>query len=144
MPEASEDAKTLGEVVVVGYGTQRKKDLTGSISTISDRNFQKGNIVSPEQLIAGKIAGVAVTAPSGAPGAGSRIRIRGGASLGDDNPLIVVDGVPLEGSGVGGIANGLALINPNDIENVTVLKDASAAAIYGSRASNGEIGRAHV
>lgn len=134
-----EDAKTLGEVVVVGYGTQRKKDLTGSIATISDRNFQKGNIASPEQLIAGKIAGVAVTAPSGAPGAGSRIRIRGGASLDSDDPLIVVDGVPLGNDGIGGIANGLALINPNDIESVTVLKDASAAAIYGSRASNGVI-----
>ncbi len=134
-----EDAKTLGEVVVVGYGTQRKKDLTGSISTISERNFQRGNIASPEQLIAGKIAGVAVTAPSGAPGAGSRIRIRGGASLGDDNPLIVVDGVPLGNDGIGGIANGLSLINPNDIESITVLKDASASAIYGSRASNGVI-----
>jgi TonB-dependent starch-binding outer membrane protein SusC len=136
----AEDAKTLGEVVVVGYGTQKKKDLTGSIATLSERNFQKGSINSPEQLIAGKIAGVAVTAGSGAPGGGgSRIRIRGGASLGGDAPLIVVDGVPLSEKGPDGIGNGLSLINPNDIESVTVLKDASAAAIYGSRASNGVI-----
>jgi TonB-dependent starch-binding outer membrane protein SusC len=134
-----EDTKTLGEVVVVGYGTAKKKDLTGSIATISERNFQRGNIASPEQLIAGKIAGVAITPGSGAPGSGSRIRIRGGSSLSGDDPLIVVDGVPLGSSGVGGIANGLALINPNDIESISVLKDASAAAIYGSRASNGVI-----
>ncbi len=134
-----EDAKTLGEVVVVGYGTQKKKDLTGSISTLSERNFQKGNIASPEQLIAGKIAGVAVTPGSGAPGSGSQIRIRGGSSLSSDDPLIVIDGVPLGSAGIGGISNGLSLINPNDIESITVLKDASAAAIYGSRASNGVI-----
>ncbi len=135
-----EDAKTLGEVVVVGYGTQKRKDLTGSISSISERNFQRGSIASPEQLIAGKIAGVAVTSGNGAPGGGGgRIRIRGGASLGGDAPLIVVDGVPLSEKGPEGIGNGLSLINPNDIESVTVLKDASAAAIYGSRASNGVI-----
>jgi TonB-dependent starch-binding outer membrane protein SusC len=142
-----EDTKTLGEVVVVGYGTQKKKDLTGSITTVSERNFQRGNIASPEQLIAGKIAGVAITPGSGAPGSGSRIRIRGGSSLSSDDPLIVIDGVPVSGGGsknsstenIGGIANGLALINPNDIESITVLKDASAAAIYGSRASNGVI-----
>lgn len=133
-----EDAKTLGEVVVVGYGTQRKKDLTGSVASLSERNFQKGNIASPEQLIAGKIAGVAITQGSGAPGSASRIRIRGGASFGDDKPLIVIDGVPL-GNDVGGIANPLATLNPNDIESVNILKDASAAAIYGSRASNGVI-----
>jgi TonB-dependent starch-binding outer membrane protein SusC len=142
-----EDTKTLGEVVVVGYGTQKRKDLTGSITTISERNFQRGNIASPEQLIAGKIAGVAITPGSGAPGSGSRIRIRGGSSLSSDDPLIVIDGVPVSGGGnkgsatenIGGIANGLALINPNDIETITVLKDASATAIYGSRASNGVI-----
>ena len=133
----AEDAKTLGELVVIGYGTQKKKDLTGSIVTVSERNFQKGNIVSTDQLIAGKIAGVAITPGSGAPGSGGRIRIRGGSSLSADDPLIVVDGVPLATGGIGGISNGLSLINPNDIESITVLKDASAAAIYGSRASNG-------
>jgi TonB-dependent starch-binding outer membrane protein SusC len=142
-----EDAKTLGEVVVVGYGTQKKKDLTGSITTISERNFQRGNIASPEQLIAGKIAGVAITPGNGAPGSGSRIRIRGGSSLSSDDPLIVIDGVPISGGGnkgsategIGGISNGLSLINPNDIADITILKDASATAIYGSRASNGVI-----
>jgi TonB-dependent starch-binding outer membrane protein SusC len=142
-----EDAATLGEVVVVGYGTQKKKDLTGSITTISERNFQRGNIASPEQLIAGKIAGVAITPGNGAPGSGSRIRIRGGSSLSSDDPLIVIDGVPISGGGnkgsategIGGISNGLSLINPNDIADVTILKDASATAIYGSRASNGVI-----
>ncbi len=143
----SEDTKTLGEVVVIGYGTSKKKDLTGSIASINEKDFQKGNIASPEQLIAGKIAGVSITPSTGAPGGGSRIRIRGGASLLQDDPLIVVDGVPLAGSGItgsatagiGGIANGLSLINPNDIESINVLKDASASAIYGSRASNGVI-----
>ena len=133
----AEDTKTLGEVVVIGYGTQKRKDLTGSIVSISERNFQKGNISTAEQLVAGKIAGVAITPNGGAPGSGSTIRIRGGSSLSADDPLIVVDGVPLATGGIGGIANGLSLINPNDIESITVLKDASAAAIYGSRASNG-------
>lgn len=133
-----EDSKTLGEVVVVGYGTQKKKDLTGSIVSISERNFQKGNIASAEQLIAGKVAGVVITPNGGAPGSGGTIRIRGGSSLnGTNDPLIVIDGVPLATSGIGGVANPLSLINPNDIESITVLKDASAAAIYGSRASNG-------
>ena len=133
------EGATLNEVVVIGYGSQKKKDLTGSIATVSERNFQKGNIVSAEQLVAGKIAGVNITPGSGAPGAGGRIRIRGGSSLSADDPLIVIDGVPLATGGIGGIANPLSLINPNDIESVTVLKDASAAAIYGSRASNGVI-----
>ena len=131
------EGNTLSEVVVIGYGTQKKKDLTGSIVSVSERNFQKGNIVTAEQLVAGKIAGVNITPNGGAPGAGSRIRIRGGSSLSADDPLIVIDGVPLASGGIGGVANPLSLINPNDIESVTVLKDASAAAIYGSRASNG-------
>lgn len=133
----SDDSKALGELVVIGYGTQKKKDLTGSIVSVTERDFQKGNIATPEQLIAGKMAGVNITPSTGAPGGGATIRIRGGASLLDDNPLIIVDGVPLENRGVSGVANPLSLINPNDIESVTVLKDASAAAIYGSRASNG-------
>jgi TonB-dependent starch-binding outer membrane protein SusC len=134
----AEDSKTLGEVVVVGYGTQKKKDLTGSIVSISERNFQKGNITTAEQLIAGKVAGVTITPNGGAPGSGGTIRIRGGSSLsGSNDPLIVIDGVPLATEKIGGVANPLSLINPNDIESVTVLKDASASAIYGSRASNG-------
>lgn len=134
------DDQVLGEVVVVGYGTQRKSDLTGSIASVSADDFQQGAITTPEQLISGKVAGVAITSNSGAPGAGSTIRIRGGASLNASNdPLIVIDGVPVSNSGISGSANPLSLINPNDIENFTVLKDASATAIYGSRASNGVI-----
>jgi iron complex outermembrane receptor protein len=130
----------LNEVVVVGYGTQRKRDLTGAISSVSRKDFVKGALQTPEQLIAGKVAGVQISSNGGAPGAGSRIRIRGGASLNASNdPLIVIDGVPVDNGGVAGSTNPLNLINPNDIENFTVLKDPSAAAIYGSRASNGVI-----
>jgi TonB-dependent starch-binding outer membrane protein SusC len=131
---------SLNEVVVIGYGTARKKDLIGATTTVSSRDFQKGNISTPEQLILGKVAGVNITSNGGAPGAGSTIRIRGGTSLSASNdPLIIIDGVQLSGGGVAGSANALALINPNDIETFTILKDASAAAIYGSRASNGVI-----
>ncbi|MFN4977124.1 MAG: SusC/RagA family TonB-linked outer membrane protein [Bacteroidota bacterium] len=136
----SSTSSTLGEVVVIGYGAARKKDLTGSVASISSKDFVKGALTTPEQLIQGKVAGVQITSNSGAPGAGSTIRIRGGASLNASNdPLIVVDGMPLDNSGISGQANPLSLINPNDIENFTILKDASAAAIYGSRASNGVI-----
>src|SRR5690606_11788990 len=115
-------------------------DLTGSIASVSSDDFQQGAITTPEQLISGKIAGVAITSNNGAPGSGSTIRIRGGASLNASNdPLIVIDGVPVSNSSISGAANPLNLINPNDIENFTVLKDASATAIYGSRASNGVI-----
>lgn len=131
---------SLGEVVVIGYGTAKKKDLTGAVSVISSKDFVKGQITTPEQLIAGKVAGVQITSNGGAPGAGSTIRIRGGASLNASNdPLIVIDGVPVDNSGVSGSPNPLSLINPNDIESFNILKDASAAAIYGSRASNGVI-----
>lgn len=131
---------SLGEVVVTGYGTARKKDLTGSITNITAKDFNKGPVTSPEQLVVGKIAGVQITTGGGMPGAGSRIRIRSGASLNASNdPLIVVDGIPLETGGISGTANPLALINPNDIESFNILKDASATAIYGSRASNGVI-----
>ena len=130
----------LNEVVVIGYGTARKKDLTGATTVVSSKDFQKGAIATPEQLILGKVAGVNITSNGGAPGAGSTIRIRGGSSLTASNdPLIIIDGVQLSGSGVAGSPNGLSLINPNDIETFTILKDASAAAIYGSRASNGVI-----
>jgi TonB-linked SusC/RagA family outer membrane protein len=133
-------AESLSEIVVVGYGTQKKSDLTGSITSVSSKDFVKGQITTPEQLIAGKVAGVRITTNGGAPGSGSTIRIRGGASLSaSNNPLIVIDNVPLAESGVAGAANGLALINPNDIESFNILKDASATAIYGSRASNGVI-----
>ncbi|MGG9972213.1 SusC/RagA family TonB-linked outer membrane protein [Ferruginibacter sp. SUN002] len=138
--ELKPSSNVLGDVVVIGYGTQKKKELTGAIATVTAKDFQKGNIVSPEQLIAGKVAGVSVTSNSGSPGSGSTIRIRGGASLNASNdPLIVVDGVPLSGNNIYGAANSLALINPNDIESFTVLKDAASTAIYGSRASNGVI-----
>jgi TonB-linked SusC/RagA family outer membrane protein len=131
---------SLNEVVVTGYGTAKRKDLTGSISTITSKDFNKGSITTPEQLIAGKVAGVQITSNGGAPGSGSTIRIRGGASLNaSNNPLIVIDGVPIDNNGISGVANPLALINPNDIESFNILKDASATAIYGSRASNGVI-----
>jgi TonB-dependent starch-binding outer membrane protein SusC len=133
-------SQQLNDVVVVGYGTARKKDLSGSITAISSKDFQKGAIATPEQLILGKVAGVNITTNGGAPGSGSTIRIRGGTSLRASNdPLIIIDGVQLSGGGISGSANALALINPNDIETFNILKDASAAAIYGSRASNGVI-----
>lgn len=131
---------TLSEVVVIGYGTSKKKDLTGSVTTINARDFDKGAITTPEQLISGKVSGVQITSNGGAPGSGSTIRIRGGASLNASNdPLIVIDGVPVDNSGIAGVADALSLINPNDIESFNILKDASAAAIYGSKASNGVI-----
>ena len=133
-------ATDLNAVVVIGYGTARKKDLTGSVSNVTSKDFVKGPITTPEQLIAGKVAGVQITAGSGMPGSGSRIRIRGGTSLNASNaPLIVVDGFPLDNRGIDGAAGNLSLINPNDIESITILKDASAAAIYGNRAANGVI-----
>jgi TonB-dependent starch-binding outer membrane protein SusC len=135
-----ESALNLNEVVVIGYGTARKKDLTGSVATVTAKDFQKGIITTPEQLIAGKVAGVQISSNNGAPGAGSRIRIRGGTSLNASNdPLIVIDGVPIDNGGINGAPNPLSLINPNDIESFNILKDASAAAIYGSRANNGVI-----
>ncbi len=138
--QMASSAQSLNEVVVIGYGSERKKDLSGSIATVTSRDFQKGQITTPEQLIAGKVAGVSVISNSGAPGAGSQIRIRGGASInGSNDPLIVIDGVPLSPTGISGAANPLSLINPNDIESFSILKDASAAAIYGNRASNGVI-----
>ena len=133
-------ASSGNEVVVVGYGTTRKKDVTGSVITVTSKDFQKGNIASPEQMIAGKVPGVSIISGGGQPGGGSQIRIRGGSSLNASNdPLIVVDGIPLAGDAIGGSPNPLSLINPNDIESFTVLKDASAAAIYGTRAANGVI-----
>ena len=133
-------AGDLNEVVVVAYGSARKKDLIGATTTVSSKDFQKGAIATPEQLILGKVAGVSIVNNGGAPGAGSTIRIRGGSSLAASNdPLIIIDGVQLSGGGIAGSPNALSLINPNDIETFTVLKDASATAIYGSRATNGVI-----
>ncbi len=130
----------LDEVVVVGYGTTVTKDLTGSVTSLTAKDFQEGTISTPEQLVAGKMAGVKITSNGGAPGSGSRIRIRGGTSLNASNdPLIVIDGVPIDNNGIAGSANALNLINPSEIESISVLKDASAAAIYGSRAANGVI-----
>lgn len=134
------NAQQLSDVVVIGYGAVKKRELTGAIATVGSKDFQKGIMTSPEQLIAGKIAGVSVTSNSGSPGAGSTIRIRGGASLNASNdPLIVIDGVPLTSTNIYGASNPLSLINPNDVESFTVLKDAASTAIYGSRASNGVI-----
>jgi len=135
------DTQSLADVVVIGYGTQRKSDLTGSVSSVSSNDFNTGLISSPEQLINGKVSGVQIMSNSGSPTAGSTIRIRGGASLNASNdPLIVLDGLPLENGGISGNTNNfLSLINPDDIENITILKDASSTAIYGSRASNGVI-----
>jgi iron complex outermembrane receptor protein len=136
----SQTTDQLSEVVVIGYGSVRKKDLTGSVSTVTSKDFNTGAITTPEQLIAGKVAGVSIISNNGAPGSGSTIRIRGGASLNASNdPLIVIDGMPIDNGGISGQANPLALLNPNDIESFSVLKDASAAAIYGARASNGVI-----
>ncbi|RYZ62846.1 MAG: TonB-dependent receptor [Chitinophagaceae bacterium] len=133
-------ASGLNEIVIVGYGTARRRDLTGSVTTVTTKDFNRGNIVSPEQLIAGKVAGVSITSNDGAPGSGSTIRIRGGSSLNASNdPLIVIDGMPVSNSNIAGVANPLSMLNPNDIASFTVLKDASATAIYGSRASNGVI-----
>lgn len=135
------ESMTLDNLVVIGYGTQRKGDLTGAVSSVSSKDFNTGLIGSPEQLINGKVSGVQIMSNSGSPTGGSTIRIRGGASLNASNdPLIVLDGVPLENGGISGNSgNFLSLINPSDIESMTILKDASSTAIYGSRASNGVI-----
>jgi TonB-dependent starch-binding outer membrane protein SusC len=135
-----EDATALTEVVVIGYGTQTKRDLTGSVDLVTAKDFNKGSIVSADQLLAGKAPGVRITNAGGQPDSEPNIRIRGGASLtANNNPLIVIDGVPIDNSNPAGVKNPLSLINPNDIESFSVLKDASATAIYGSRASNGVI-----
>jgi len=145
------DTKALSEVVVVGYGTTKSKDLTGSVAVINSENFNKGVIQTPDQLFQGRLAGVNVTPSSGEPGAASTITIRGSSAIrGNQDPLYIIDGVPLDNSnamlatmsGVEGMStpkNPLLFLNPNDIESMTVLKDASSAAIYGSRAANGVI-----
>lgn len=134
------DISQLGEIVVIGYGEIKKDDATGSVLSIGEDDFNPGAVGSPQELLLGKAAGVVITSGGGAAGSGQTIRIRGGSSLRANNdPLIVVDGMPLESAGISGMANPLSTINPNDIETFSVLKDASATAIYGSRASNGVI-----
>ena len=135
-----EDVQQLGDVVVIGYGAVRKKDLTGSVNLVTDKDFNKAPAVNADQLIQGKIAGVQMTSASGAPGEGQTIRVRGNGSLSlTSNPLIVIDGVPMNDGGVGGSRSIFNSINPEDIESMTVLKDASSTAIFGSRAANGVI-----
>ncbi|NDI99523.1 SusC/RagA family TonB-linked outer membrane protein [Flavobacterium sp. LaA7.5] len=135
-----EDATQLQEVVVIGYGTTTKRDATGSLTTVNTDEFNKGAITTADQLLTGRAPGVRITSAGGQPDAAPNIRIRGGSSLGaQNNPLIIIDGVPLDFVNPAGVNNPLSLVNPNDIESFTVLKDASATAIYGSRASNGVI-----
>ena len=135
-----EDSEFLDEIVVIGYGTVKKDDLTGSVSAIKAEDINRGAVTNTQDMLKGKIAGVLITPGDGGPGSGSRIRIRGSASLNASNdPLIVIDGVPVAQGAGGAMSNPLDLLNPNDIESFTVLKDASSSAIYGSRASNGVI-----
>lgn len=135
-----EDAIALGEVVAIGYGTVKKSDATGSITAIKPEKLNKGLTTNAQDMMVGKIAGVNVTSEGGAPGGGSKIRIRGGSSLNASNdPLIIIDGLAVDNNGIKGVSNLLSTLNPNDIESFTVLKDASSTAIYGSRASNGVI-----
>ncbi|MGU9939595.1 SusC/RagA family TonB-linked outer membrane protein [Empedobacter brevis] len=132
--------ENLKEVVVIGYGTAKKEDITGSVNQLNSEDFNKGSITSAQELMTGKIAGVVVTSAGGAPGDGQNILIRGNSSLSlNSQPLYVVDGVPLGDSNIGGSRNPLDFLNPNDIETMTILKDASATAIYGSRAANGVV-----
>lgn len=134
------DLEQLEEVVVIGYGQVKKEDATGSVATVSASDFNTGSTSSPQDLIMGKVAGVHIQAEGGAPGSSAKIRIRGGSSMSASNdPLIVIDGMPIDNRTIDGMSNVLTSINPNDIETFTVLKDASSTAIYGSRASNGVI-----
>ena len=146
-----EDIEALGEVVVIGYGTTTVRDATGSVAAVTSEDFNQGVISSPEQLIQGKTAGVQISQSSGEPGAGVDIRIRGANSVrSNNNPLFVIDGIPLSGEstaaegknvglGTSSVKNPLAFLNPNDIESISILKDASATAIYGSRGANGVV-----
>ena len=140
MVTLEDDSQVLDAVVVIGYGSVKKNDMTGSVTAIKPDKLNKGLITNAQDMMTGKIAGVSVVSKGGAPGAGATIRIRGGSSLTAENdPLIVIDGLAMDNKGVKGLSNPLSMVNPNDIESFTVLKDASATAIYGSRASNGVI-----
>ena len=135
-----DQAQQMNEVVVIGYGAVKKSDLTGSVTALKPDSKNKGLVVNAQDMLAGKVAGVSVTSDGGTPGGGANIRIRGGSSLNaSNNPLIVIDGVAMDQTGVKGVSNPLSLVNPQDIESFNVLKDASATAIYGSRGSNGVI-----
>lgn len=135
-----EDSELLDEVIVVGYGVVRKNDATGSVTAIKPDEMNRGLTTNAQEMIQGKIAGVTVTSADGTPGGAGTIRVRGGSSLSaSNNPLIVIDGLAMDNNGIQGVSNPLSMVNPNDIESFTVLKDASATAIYGSRASNGVI-----
>ena len=135
-----DDSHALNEVVVIGYGVARKNDLTGSVTALKPDEKNHGLVTNAQDMIQGKIAGVNVTSDGGTPGGGATIRIRGGSSLNaSEDPLIVIDGLAMDNVGIKGAANPLTMVNPNDIESFTVLKDASATAIYGSRGSNGVI-----
>lgn len=135
-----DDSQVLDAVVVIGYGSVKKNDMTGSVTAIKPDKLNKGLVTNAQDMMTGKIAGVSVVSKGGAPGEGATIRIRGGSSLTAENdPLIVIDGLAMDNKGVKGLSNPLSMVNPNDIESFTVLKDASATAIYGSRASNGVI-----
>ena len=134
------ESQTLNDVVVIGYGIAKKNDLTGSVTAIKPDEKNRPLVSSAQEMMQGKIAGVNVTTSNGGPGGGATIRVRGGSSLNANNdPLIVIDGMAMDNQGVKGAPNALAMVNPNDIESFTVLKDASATAIYGSRGSNGVI-----
>ncbi|MDR1974654.1 MAG: TonB-dependent receptor [Bacteroidales bacterium] len=136
----SQNSNQLSQVVVVGYGTATKEKLTGSVTSVGEREFRQGINTTATSLIAGKVAGVNITPNGGRAGDGNQIRIRGGASLNASNdPLIIVDGLPLSNDGISGLTNPLSSVNPNDIESISILKDAAATAIYGSRASNGVV-----
>ncbi len=138
--ELADNEQVLSEVVVIGYGVAKKDDLTGSVTAIKPDSKNHGVLVSAQDALAGKVAGVTVTNSGGTPGGGATIRVRGGSSLSASNdPLIVIDGVPMDNNGVKGLSNPLGMVNPQDIESFTVLKDASATAIYGSRGSNGVV-----
>ncbi|MFD1063001.1 SusC/RagA family TonB-linked outer membrane protein [Winogradskyella litorisediminis] len=136
----AEDAAQLDEIVIIGYGSTTVKDATGSVDVVTEKDFNRGAIVSTDQLLNGKAAGVRITNNGGSPDSAPNIRIRGGSSLNaQNNPLIVIDGVPIGNDNPAGVSNPLTLVNPNDVESFSILKDASATAIYGSRASNGVI-----
>lgn len=135
-----QNTKALDEIVVIGYGRVKKSDLTGSVTALGADNMVKGAVTSATDMLVGQAAGVSVITDGGAPGSGATIRIRGGSSMSaSNNPLVVIDGVAVDDNGISGMANPLASVHPNDIESFTILKDASATAIYGSRASNGVI-----
>lgn len=135
-----DDSEVLEDVVVIGYGSVKKDDATGSVTAIKPDELSKGITTNAQDMLTGKVAGVSVISNDGTPGGGAQIRIRGGSSLNASNdPLIVIDGLAIDNNGIKGMSNGLSMVNPEDIETFTVLKDASATAIYGSRASNGVI-----